>query len=271
MKRARVQDATGRPMSPIAAAMWTFAASLLEQLFVATTEALRPGGLTDVINVTACDVLATSIAVLVVLRVHAPDLPLRTALALRPCSPVDLLASAAAGAGLSPALSALDDVILRTWPYDDAAALENVDKLVSHASRTALVVGIFVVIPLARELFFRGILFGRLRTSVSTRMAISMTAVLFACSSLDWRAMPSALLLGLVLGGLRGGTGTVVAPIVAHLSFWAVEGIPILRGRDPTADVTYPAPWAAAGAAVGLLALGIAFRRDRSDGMAADG
>lgn len=270
MKRARVQ-APGRPMSPLAAAMWTFAASLVEQLSVATTEALRPGGLTDVVNVTACDVLATSIAVLAVLRVHAPDLPLRTALGLRPCSPLNLLASVVAGAGLSPALSSLDDAILRAWPYDDAAALENVDKLVSHASRTALVAGIFVVIPLARELFFRGALFGRLRGSVSAPVAVSMTAVLFACSSLDWRAMPSALVLGLVLGGLRAGTGTVLAPIAGHLSFWAVEGIPILRGRDPTADVTYPASWTVAGAAVGLLALGIASRRPRGVGVTVDG
>ena len=125
--------------------------------------------------------------------------------------------------------------------------------------------GVFVVIPLAREVFFRGILFGELRRprdargagdgAGSTVIAVVGSALLFAVFSLDWRSMPTALVLGLSLGWLRARTGSLVAPVVAHLAFWAVEGIPILRGADPAADVTYPLRWIVGGAVVTLLAL----------------
>ncbi|MGA3122635.1 MAG: CPBP family intramembrane glutamic endopeptidase [Polyangiaceae bacterium] len=265
MKRSGVKGSSDLPMSPLAAAMWTMALSLLEQVCVATTEALRPGGLTDVVNLTACDVLATSIVAVAIIGLQPHDLPVRTAFGLRPCARLALVVGAVAGAGSSPVLSALDDRILRMWPYDDPTALENMEKLLARSSRAALVVGIFVVIPLARELFFRGLLYGRLRRSAPATLTVAVTAVLFAGSSLDWRAMPSALLLGLALGWVRERTGSVVPAVAAHLGFWAVAGVPILRGRNPAADVSYPATWIVVGAAIALVALGLIGRLGRAD------
>jgi membrane protease YdiL (CAAX protease family) len=265
MKRSGVKGSSDVPMSPLAAAMWTMALSLLEQVCVATTEALRPGGLTDVVNLTACDVLATSIVAVAIIGLQPHDLAVRAAFGLRPSTLLALLVGAVAGAGSSPVLSALDDRILRKWPYDDPAALENMQRLLSRSSRAALVVGIFVVIPLARELFFRGLLYGRLRRSAPATLTIAVTAVLFAGSSLDWRAMPSALILGVALGWVRERTGSVVPAVAAHLGFWAVEGVPILRGRNPAAEVTYPATWMVSGAVVALVALGLIGRLRRAD------
>lgn len=267
MKRSGVKGSSDRPMSPLAAAMWTMALSLLEQVCVATTEALRPGGLTDVVNLTACDVLATSIVAVAIIGLQPHDLPVRTSFGLRSCALLAPVIGAVAGAGSSLILSALDDRILRKWPYDDPAALENMERLLSRSSRAALVVGIFVVIPLARELFFRGLLYGRLRRSAPATLTIVVTAVLFAGSSLDWRAMPSALLLGLALGWVRERTGSVVPAVAAHLGFWAVEGVPIWMGRNPAAEITYPLRWVVVGAAIALLALGLLGRLERTDAM----
>jgi CAAX protease family protein len=257
--------ASDRPLSLPAAALWATALWLLEHICFAVTEAARPGAITDIVNVSACVVLATSVIVFAMLRVHAPNESLRATLGIRAVGLLRLVLSAAAGAGLCPALSTVDDLVAKRWPYEDPAALESMQKLLASSTRAGLVLGVFVVIPLAREVFFRGVLFGELRrpdrdarradAGGSAAVALAATALLFAVFSLDWRSMPTALVLGLSLGWLRARTGSLVAPVVAHLAFWSVEGIPILRGADPAADVTYPVRWIVGGAVVAALAL----------------
>lgn len=261
-------DHSDRRMTPLVGTLWTIALWLLEHVCVGVTAGARPGAMADIVSLTACVVLATSIVVFVIVRLRAPDESLRAVFGVRRLPLSGLLFAVAAGAGLCPALSALDDIVISRWPYDDAEALENVHNLVSQSSRVALVVGIFVVIPIVREVFFRGILFSELsRGARSSFVPIVVTSLLFASFSLDWRTLPSAMILGLALGWLRAGSGTIFAALLAHLAFWAVEGLPILRGGDPTADVTYPGKWVAAGALLAVLALlgsGALARRRRS-------
>jgi membrane protease YdiL (CAAX protease family) len=259
-----------RPLSLPAAALWATALWLLEHIAFEVTEALRPGAITDIVNVSACVVLATSVVVFAMVRIHAPVTSLRATLGVRALGPVSLVLAAVAGLGLCPALSTVDDLVAKRWPYDDPEALESMNKLLGSSTHLGLVLGVFVVIPLAREVFFRGALFGELQRARgigigrgsgegggagSTALALVATALLFAVFSLDWRSMPTALVLGLALGWLRARTGSLVAPVVAHLAFWSVEGIPILRGADPAADVTYPTRWIAGGVAAAILAL----------------
>ncbi|HEX3770317.1 MAG TPA: CPBP family intramembrane glutamic endopeptidase, partial [Polyangiaceae bacterium] len=171
--------------------------------------------------------------------------------------PIRFALSAAAGAGLFPVLATIDDLVAKRWPYDDPDALAGMDKMLSSTSHTWLVVGIFVVVPLAHELFFRGILFTQVRAASTATVAVLATSLLFMTFPLEPRVMPTVLLLALALGVLRERTGTVIAPIVAQLAFGAVEGVPILRGADPEADVTYSLRWIAGGAAVAIVSLAI--------------
>jgi membrane protease YdiL (CAAX protease family) len=249
-----------------AAGLWATALWLLEHLCFEITESVRPGAITDIVSVSACVVLATSIIAFAMLRVHAPNDSVRATLGVRVVRPLRLLLSAVAGACLCPALSTLDDLVAKRWPYDDPAALESMQKLLASSSHLGLVFCVFVIIPLSREIFFRGLLFGQLdppgplaaagdSSSSGAAMAFLTTTLFFTVFSLDWRSMPSALVLGVALGWLRLRTGSLVAPVVAHLAFWSVQGIPILRGADPAADVTYPVRWMAAAAAVALVAL----------------
>ena len=261
-----------RPFTLAAAALWASALWLFEHVCFDATESFRPGAITDIVSVSACVVLATSATVFAMVRVHAPDVSLRVTLGIRPVSPWKLLLAAAAGAGLSPALSTVDDLIARRWPYDDPDAAESMQKLLSSSSRLALVLCVFVVIPLAREVFFRGIVFTALRrpstggneeyggdkAGLSTGVVVAATAILFGVFSLDWRSMPTALVLGLALGWLRAKTGSLVAPIVTHLAFWSVQGIPILQGADLSADFAFPPRWIAGGAIGAVFALALA-------------
>jgi membrane protease YdiL (CAAX protease family) len=246
-----------RPMSPLFAALWTVALFLLEQTCVSVTESVRPGAQTDLVNLGACQVLATSIILFAMVRVHARDVSLRWTLGMRAPSALHVPLAVAAGAGLYPLTSTLDAIITARWPYDaaDVALGEKLLSVPTLHARVVLVVTAFVVIPVAREVFFRGIVFGELQRSAGAQMAIASSAVFYASFAGEPRQMPTALLLGLSLGILRARTGTVVTAILAHLAYWSVEGIPVLLGRDPTADVTYPTKWVVGGAVIALLAL----------------
>lgn len=244
-----------RPLTPLAAALWTVALTLVASVCGYATQAARPGAESDIVTLTTCDVLATSLMLFAMVRVHARDASLRLTLGFRPIAALHALLAIAVGAGLYPLLSTVDELVLRRWPIDDPKMTESVDRIVSSSSPVVLVVAAFVVVPLARELFFRGFLFGGVKRTAGLSSALLVTSVCYACSSLQWQEMPTMLVLGLATAWLRERTGTVVAAILAQLAFGAVQGIPILRGADPAADVTYPTRWIIGGAVIALLAL----------------
>jgi membrane protease YdiL (CAAX protease family) len=191
-------------------------------------------------------------------RVHARETSLRVTLGVTPLAPLQFLLSIAAGAGLYPLMSTVDDMVLKRWPAapsPDDTLMAKLLEVPTLGSRVALVVAAFVVMPLARELFFRGIVFTELRRSSRLWVAMVASSVFFAASQFDWRSIPTTLVLGLALARLRDRTGSVLAAVVAHVAFWSVAGIPILRGADPAADVTYPMRWIAGGAVIAVLAL----------------
>lgn len=261
----RPDEPADRPLTPLAGALWSVALTMLVMFAIAATEQARPGAQTDIVNLAACQVLATSLVVFAMVRMHAREVSLRATLGLRPVAPLHALLAVAAGAGLRPLLATVDAWASRRWPMDDPQAQERLQTLVTSSPRVALVVALFAVMPIASELFFRGILYGGIRGTTHARAAIIATAVFYACSYLDPQQIPTALAIGFAMAWLRERTGTVVAPIIAQLAYGAVDGIPWLRGRDPMADVTYPPKWIVGGAVIALLALaaiGVGRRED---------
>jgi membrane protease YdiL (CAAX protease family) len=246
-----------RPMTPLTAAMWTIALWFLEMTCVYVTQAVRPGAIDDIVNLGACTALATSLVIFAMVRMHAREASLRATLAVTPVAPLHLLLSIAAGAGLYPLLSTIDDRMLARWPYspEDAQAMERLYAVPTMSSRVALVLVGLVFIPLAREVFFRGIVFSEIMRSTSARVATVSSAVLFTVSQLDWRSIPTTLVLGFALARLRERTGTVLGAAAGHVAFFAVAGIPILGGQDPKVDVVYSTKWIVGGAVIALLAL----------------
>jgi membrane protease YdiL (CAAX protease family) len=205
-------------------------------------------------------VLATSAILFAMARVYAPHGSLRQAFGVRRVTPVHLFLAAVAGAGMDPVLSRMDHWIAHRFPYDDPAIGEAMEKLVSHSSPAVLAVTGLVVLPLTEEIFFRGALFTQLARTAPRGVVILATALLFM-GSREWRAMPTALSLGLLLGWFRAQSGSLLAVAVARLALSAVDGLPFLRGRgNPADDFVYPVPWVVAGAAAaGLAAIAMGF------------
>jgi membrane protease YdiL (CAAX protease family) len=251
----RPDEPADRPLTPLAGALWSVALTMLVMFAIEATEQARPGAQTDIVNLAACQVLATSIVVFAMVRMHAREVSLRATLGLRPVAPLHAVLAIAAGAGLHPLLATVDAWVERRWPLEDPQTTERLQTLVTSSPRVVLVVAMLVVMPIASEVFFRGILYGGIRATTNVRAAIVATAVFYACSYLDPQQMPTALAIGFAMAWLRERTGTVVAPVLAQLAYGAVDGIPWLRGRDPMADVTYPPKWIAGGALIALLAL----------------
>ena len=264
---------TDRPLSAVSAASWTIGLWLVEQLCVALTASSRPAAATDIVSLSACIVLSTSIVVFAMVRLRAPEQSLRAALGLRKVGPLGIVLPAAVGAGLCPVLSALDDRIAARWPYDDAEAVANMHQLVTQSSRRVRGrrlrrdpgrAGGLLPGHRYEELVRAGA--GDASTRWRARgLAILVTAILFAAFSLDWQTMPSTLLLGLALAWIRTREGSLVAAIAAHLGFWAIESLPILRGGDPAADVTYAARWILVGAGAAILALATIYATSRGE------
>jgi membrane protease YdiL (CAAX protease family) len=244
-------------MGPLTAVVWSVAFFLLVLLAMGMTSALRPGAERDIVNEGGCVLFAASLAIFGIVRVHAPESSLRASLGLRPISPVQALLSMVAGAGLFPVFSTVEDLILSRWPYSDKEreAMDGVLRVSTVQARVALVVVFVVVIPVALEVFFRGVVFSQLARGTSGRIAALVTACCFAVWHADLRIAPTYFVLGLAMGRLRDQTRTVLAPVLGVLAFGAVDGIPLLRGRALDAEVTYPTRWVVGGALMALLAL----------------
>ncbi len=235
---------------------------LLTLVSVRLTEAARPGAADDLINVGACQALAVLTVIFVILRVYAPDGSVRAVLGIRPLAGWQLVLSAGLGVGLYPSLSILDQAILARFPYgpDELAQLEKLATLHSVPHRMVFIAIAFGVLPLTREVFFRGILFEQVARAAPVATAIVATAAYFAFST-DLRIIPTALILGLALGHLRWSTGTLLGPVVAELAFWTIPSVAVARGMNPDADIAFPTRYVVGGAVAAVLALVLVSRQ----------
>lgn len=258
--RGQQVEIARRPISLVEAAGWTIALVLLMGVAVAITEGARRGASSDLVSIMACHTLAYSAVIFAMLRMYAPSSSMRVALGVRGASPLHVILSALAGAGLWPAMWALDEAMAQRFP-PSAAEVEADERLFSATSQggtVAIVLAMVVALPIAQELFFRGILFGGLKKGRTAALTAVATALLFAGSRFEARSIATALVLGLVLGLLRSQSGSVLSSIAAHASFFAVPAVPLLLHREGEAKVAYPIEWVIGGVGVviGALVLG---------------
>jgi membrane protease YdiL (CAAX protease family) len=222
-----------RRMTVLAAALWSLGMGILASLLMEATEQARPGAELDLVNITACRVVATSAFVFLILRVYAPQASVRDMLGMRSVSAVASLLGAAAGALLYPGLSLIDDAVYKRYPLA-AEKSELLDKLIeatSRGERLVLFVSFVLVIPLCEELFFRGVLFRALRRGRQEGLAVLASALLYALTRGDLRVIPTGILLGLLVSWLRGRSGSVVPSVLAHVAMNAVPLVPIVLGK----------------------------------------
>jgi uncharacterized protein len=245
-----------RTLSFVGAAAWTIGAALVVDVALSVTELSRPGAALDLVNVTMCHVLAYSVMVFAMLRVYAPESSVRQVIALRGAPVLALVLAVVVGACLYPAASWLDALGAARFPtsQENNEALTKLMTSSTLARRLFLGASFVLIMPIIEEVYFRGVLFGRLRAGRTPGMVILGTAVYFAVARFDARSFASVLAFGAVLGWMRDRTRSIATTVLAQAAFFAVPVIPILRGRDPMADEVYPRAWILGGLAVAALA-----------------
>lgn len=258
-----------RPLTFVFAALWAIAAATLLQLGVLVSEELRPGARHDLVTWAASYVIAYSFILFAILRVHEPETRIREVLALRAPNVVIAFFAIVAGAALAPVADFVEGVIIARYPPPEEVT-ESVEKLLAMTTtgkRVALLVAMVLVIPICEELFLRGALF----TPLARGRRIS--AVVFATVAYEVLAIvpsptaaASLLPAAVLFAWLRGATGTVIPSVLARVTFYGVQFVPIALGRElPRMP---PNVLVACGAGVVVSVVGVAFlerRRTRDE------
>ena len=94
------------------------------------------------------------------------------------------------------------------------------DDFYEHVSVVVLLgISAVIVAPVAEEVFFRGFLVGALGRAWSGPIALVASSAIFAALHFDIGSMIPFALVGLVFGALYLRTGSIAAPVLAHLGF----------------------------------------------------
>jgi membrane protease YdiL (CAAX protease family) len=224
-----------RQLSFLAAAAWTLCVAILMGVMIAVLDAVHPGAFVDVVTVTACKLLAYSVVLFAILRVHAPEASIRKVLALRRPPAILVLLGAVVGVGLAPGAMWLEGMFARRFP-PSAAELESFERVFAAPTmgkKIALLVALIVVMPVCDELFFRGALFTPLKRGRRAESVILATA---AYDTLLGGASPheiaSMLATALAIAWIRAVSGSVIPSIAARVAFFGVQVVPLVFARE---------------------------------------
>jgi len=96
------------------------------------------------------------------------------------------------------------------------------DLGIDESTLAAIAAGLLIVVfaPISEEIFFRGFMFGALRTRLSLWPAAAISAFVFGLlhlSSGDFSVVPPLMVLGLLFAWLYEYTGSLGPPIVLHM------------------------------------------------------
>jgi membrane protease YdiL (CAAX protease family) len=223
---------------PLAAA-WTLSAGLCLQALLGVSMKLRPASGHDIVHLGALEALVFVLGVFCVVSLHGGDQPLRASLGLRPAHPAHLVLGALLGFSLHFPAATIEALVQRfhpTPPEEFAARL----ALLSAHSTPRLVMVLLVVAcvgPLVEELFFRGAIYGALRTTHSLFTAGAVTAVCFVVGHLDYYLWAPLMIVAVVMTHLRAMSGSLLPSLVTHVAFNAATVIGLVTTPPPAGTV----------------------------------
>ncbi len=248
-----------REFTPLAAAGWSTAVVFAMGLVLA----LVSGGRLD----TEIDLMTLGLAAAFVhvgiafaaVRVHAPEGSLRVLFGVGEPKALDVGLAAAVGVGIVPVLDGLDTLAQRRFPAKPDEALADMVMFANATSgqRLKIALVIVVLLPVAQELFFRGLIFSGLaaRAGGRTLGAALVSTVAFALTSSSPRAILQMSVLGLVLACVRAWSGSVVVSTVAHASYFVIPVLPLLQGKPYDTTIGFSLAQSIAMTAAAALAL----------------
>lgn len=114
-------------------------------------------------------------------------------------------------------------------PVQVQEAVEMLRQAHSPDSRAAQVFFAVMLAPLAEEMLFRGILYPAIKQFKLPRLALFVSAFLFAAAHGNWPIFVPLLVLGLALALLYEKTGDLLAPVTAHAIFNGINVIMLFR------------------------------------------
>lgn len=250
-----------RPLTFFSAALWTLAAMMVNVLVISVAESGREGAIVDPVSRTACLLLAYSVVLFGVLRLHEPQGSIRHVLAVRRSNVLILLLAVVVGAALTLPSDWLDNALAARFPSppEDVEAADAVLAVTTIGKKIALFVTLGLLQPALTELFFRGVLFTPLRKTRRVETVILAVAAFETLSNLTFspRGAVSLLAATLVFSWLRGVTGSIFPSLLAHVSFYCVSVVPIVLGKSELPPSKPLLAASAVGAIVGLF--GISF------------
>jgi membrane protease YdiL (CAAX protease family) len=124
------------------------------------------------------------------------------------------------GAGLVPSMILLG-ALNSQWIEPDQLFLEAMDKLqpAGWADWASLVLVAVILVPLAEELLFRGVLQESAQRALGAMPAAIVVGLIFAAAHFEpWYLIPLSV-IGIVLGLARLATGSVIATAIVHGSY----------------------------------------------------
>lgn len=277
-----------RPMSAFGAFGWTFATLLVKDLLLVLAFLARESAKHDLVTLVFAQLVSTLLVLYFVLRVYAPEVSVRRFIAFRPTAVAFYPIAIVLGVGLSFSTDKLYELILIRFPPSQDHSVSLLLQSASPLRRIVNGVMVGLVGPIVEETFFRGALFvplrrfaerttllaptlpsapddgpssaqspapprSRVRSLIGAAIA---TAVLFTLTHGEWQMFPPILLVGLLLGGLRAASGSMVPTVILHVVYNTTSVLMTFLAADM--DVI-PASWALGGAALALVGGALAY------------
>lgn len=250
-----------RSMTYFGAALWACGMTAVFLFGLVFVVSVRPAAQSDLVTKFGCQVIATLLALFVILRMYAPEKSIRDFLGIRSTHVGFYPLALSLGVSVQVPANVLYDLITRRYPTlteHDNSLYEDLSK-----GRLSRIVAIFVLAlagPLVEEIFFRGALFRPLRKRYDAAGVVLATSLFFAASHLEWQMIAPIAIVGLSLGVLRSASGSLVPSFLMHAAFNGVTLYSLItRGAGEAAD-TSPIPFkiALAGSLVTVLLLALA-------------
>ncbi|HEX2882053.1 MAG TPA: CPBP family intramembrane glutamic endopeptidase [Polyangiaceae bacterium] len=208
-------------MNTVVAAAWALLAFVGLNGLLFASAVLRPESVQDLVHVGLIEALVMLGAGALVLQVHAPGLSLSRALAFRPTTPGLLVLCFAIGLCLRLPADSLRQWVEVVSPTPDEVLLAQSQLLRydTPGEMIRLFLVLAVVGPLVEELFYRGALFGPLLRARGATNAVITTSIAFVLAHGQWRDFLALLPVALLLGLVRGLTGSLLPAFALHSAF----------------------------------------------------
>ncbi len=214
------------PTPGVAMAVFAGVLILLLRFFVGFSLP-HPSNFDEVAVLLLATQLAVILAPVLLMAVLLTDNPRQTLL-LRWPHWSTLPAAVLLALGLHPAANVLQAGVMRLYPIHDEMTAQ-LSKLLAEPSSIWLLLLVIAVVPaVCEELAFRGFLLSGFRHLGRRRWAVALASLFFAISHSILQQSLVAGVVGLILGFLAVQTGSIVPPILYHMTHNALGLLPTL-------------------------------------------